>query len=93
MAGSIGPDELKQVLRGEGELALLDVREQGAFANGHLFSASNLPLGSLELLMCDMVPRKGAPIVLSDGSDGLAGRAAERLESFGYSDIRILEGG
>ncbi|MCH7634808.1 MAG: thiosulfate sulfurtransferase [Proteobacteria bacterium] len=93
MAGSIGPDELKQVLRGEGELALLDVREQGAFANGHLFSASNLPLGSLELLIRDMVPRKGAPIVLSDGSDGLAGRAAERLESFGYSDIRILEGG
>ena len=93
MAGSIGPDELKQVLRGEGELALLDVREQGAFANGHLFSASNLPLGSLELLIRDMVPRKGAPIVLSDGSDGLAGRAADRLETFGYSDIRILEGG
>ncbi len=93
MAGSIGPDELKQVLRGEGELALLDVREQGAFANGHLFSASNLPLGSLELLIRDMVPRKGAPIVLSDGSEGLAGRAADRLESFGYSDIRILEGG
>ena len=93
MAGSIGPGELRQALRGEGELALLDVREQGAFANGHLFSASNLALGSLELLIRDMVPRKGAPIVLSDGSDGLAGRAAERLESFGYSDIRILEGG
>ena len=93
MAGSIGPGELKQVLRGEGEFVLLDVREQGAFAKGHLFSASNLPLSSLELIIRDMAPRKGAPIVLADGSEGLASRAAERLESFGYSDIRILEGG
>ncbi len=98
MAGSIGTGELKAVLRGEGEFALLDVREQGAFANGHLFSASNLPLSSLELMISDMVPRKGVPIVLldgvlTDGSEGLAGRAAERLESFGYSDIRILKGG
>ena len=93
MAGSIGPGELRQVLQGEGEFALLDVREQGAFAKGHLFSASNLPLSSLELMIRAMVPRQGAPIVLSDGSEGLAARAAERLESFGYSDIRILKGG
>jgi rhodanese-related sulfurtransferase len=93
MAGSIGPDKLKGVLQGEGEFALLDVREQGAFARGHLFSASNLPLSSLELMISDLVPRKGVPIVLCDGSEGLAGRAAERLESFGYCDIRILEGG
>ncbi len=93
MARSIGPGELKAALRGEGEFVLLDVREQGVFAKGHLFLASNLPLGSLELLIRDMVPRQGAPIVLLDGSEGLAARAAERLESFGYSDIRILEGG
>ncbi len=30
MACSISPDELRQVLPGGGELALLDVREQGA---------------------------------------------------------------
>ena len=98
MAGSIGPGELRRVLRGEGEFALLDVREQGAFAKGHLFSASNLPLSSLELMIRAMVPRQGAPIVLldgvlADGSEGLAARAAARLESFGYSDIRILDGG
>ena len=72
-----------------GEFAILDVREEGVFANGHMLWASNVPLSRLELLIRDLVPRLSASLVLCDGGDGLAPRAAARLESFGYDDVKI----
>jgi len=81
-------------LRNEEELALLDVREQGVFAEGHILLAANLPLSRLELLIRDAVPRFSAPIVLVDGDGAeLAPVAAERLAAFGYRDLAILEAG
>ena len=38
-----------RLTRPEGELALLDVREEGVFARGHLLTASSMPLSRLEL--------------------------------------------
>ncbi len=77
------------------EFAILDVREEGVFADGHMLWASNVPLSRLELLIGDLVPRLGATLVLCDGGDGdgLAPRAGARLEAFGYGDVRLLEGG
>ncbi|MEE8516829.1 MAG: rhodanese-like domain-containing protein [Alphaproteobacteria bacterium] len=85
--------DLMAWLGAPGELAVLDVREEGVFANGHMLWASNVPLSRLELLIRDLVPRLSASLVLCDDGDGLAPRAAARLESFGYDDVKILEGG
>lgn len=97
MTGSISPEALKGKLRaGEGgELALFDVREEGVFAQGHLLFAGSLPLSRLELRIRDLVPRWATPIVLLDdaGAEGLAARAAARLESFGYIDVSVCAGG
>ncbi len=98
MTGTVSPQALKGLLRGNpteetAELALLDVRENGTFGDGHLLFAVNLPLSRLETRIADLVPRLGTPIVLCDGGDGLARRAAERLEAFGYSNVRELQGG
>ena len=41
--------ELKAMLSDGEELALLDVREEGIFAEGHLLFAASLPLSRLEL--------------------------------------------
>jgi rhodanese-related sulfurtransferase len=85
---------LQQRLAGAGELALLDVREQGVHYKGHPFFASSAPLSRLELVIGDLVPRRAAPIVLFDGGDeGLAETAAARLAGWGYSDTTILERG
>jgi rhodanese-related sulfurtransferase len=35
---------LRNALQGPDELALVDVRREGDFAIGHIFSASNIPL-------------------------------------------------
>jgi rhodanese-related sulfurtransferase len=79
-----------------GELALIDLREEGTFGDGHLLFAVPVPLSRLEFIIGDLVPRRDVPIVLcagGDGDDDLIARGAERLARFGYSDISVLDGG
>ena len=94
---TISPERLRARLVGEGEgggeIALLDLREQGAFGEGHLLYASCLPLSRLELRVGRLVPRRSAPVVLCDGGEGLAERGAGKLAALGYSDVRVLAGG
>ena len=92
-APTISPEELRARLLGEGEIALLDLREQGAFGEGHLLYASCLPLSRLELRVGRLVPRRSAPVVLCDEGEGLAERGAGKLAALGYSDVRVLAGG
>lgn len=89
----IGARELNDLLRGDGEIALLDAREELSFGQAHVLYASCLPLSRLELLASAMVPRKSAPIVVCDGGEGLAERAAQRYLHYGYGDVSVLDGG
>ncbi|MEC9174800.1 MAG: hypothetical protein VYC31_00100 [Pseudomonadota bacterium] len=47
MPTTITAADLEAVLRGDGELALIDVREEGVFGQNHLLMAVNLPLSGL----------------------------------------------
>lgn len=86
--------ELRARLAGTQELALVDVREQGVHHRAHPFFAVSLPLSRLEMRAADLLPRRSAPIVVLDGGhEGLAGKAAERLASLGYTDVAELRGG
>jgi rhodanese-related sulfurtransferase len=78
-----------------GELALLDVREDSAYGQGHLLFAVSLPLSILEMRIDDLVPRRSVPVVLCAGpdDDALIHAAAGRLAGFGYTDLSYLEGG
>ncbi len=92
----ISPRQLEEWIRDGDELALLDVREQGAFASGHLLLAACLPLSRLELEVERLVPRRGTRIVLCDAGEAnceLAHRAAQRLVELGYREPRVLSGG
>ena len=73
----IPPLELKHLLLGEEEFALIDVREQGTFSKSHLLFAVCVPLSRLELQIGELVPRKDTRLVIVDDSadDGLSGRA------------------
>jgi rhodanese-related sulfurtransferase len=92
----ITPAELKERFRAGGELAPLDVREEGPYSKRHLLHARCLPLSRLELVLADLVPRRSVPVVVMDGGpddQGLAERAAARLAGLGYGDVAVLEGG
>ena len=93
MAAKLSAPRLDRMIRDDGELAILDVREEGAFSAGHLLFASSMPLSRLETMAAELVPRRSVRIVLCDAGDGLAERAAARLERFGYTDLAWLDGG
>src|SRR3954471_12488427 len=94
-AATVAPQEVRAMLRDGGEMALLDVREEGVFSEqGHPFFANSLPLSRLELMIRDLVPRKLTRIVVHDGGEeGLADRAATKLALMGYRDIAVMAGG
>jgi len=85
--------ELKAMLNDSGELALLDVREEGVFCRRHLLFATSLPLSHLEMRLATLIPRAGTRIVLCDGGEGLVQRAAARLSRLGYNNVSVLQGG
>lgn len=87
---------VRELIAADGELALLDLREEGTFGDGHLLFAVPMPLSRLEMEACDLLPRRDVPIVLcagGDGDDDLIALGWERLARFGYTDISILDGG
>jgi rhodanese-related sulfurtransferase len=81
------------MLAGGGELALVDVREELIFSQGHLLLARSVPLSRFELNFRALVPRCTTRIVLCDDDDGLARRAATILSRNHYTNVQILAGG
>lgn len=75
------------------ELALIDLREEAPFALGHPLFAAQMSAGRLEMEIFDRIPRKNVTIALYDDGEGLVAAAAVLIQSLGYSDVRVLEGG
>jgi rhodanese-related sulfurtransferase len=84
---------LKAMLADGQELAIVDLREELIFSQGHLLFARSVPLSRLELKFARLVPRRGTRIVLCDDADGLVERAADILARAGYTNLYALDGG
>ncbi|HDR9272257.1 TPA: rhodanese-related sulfurtransferase [Burkholderia vietnamiensis] len=88
-------EDVRARLLARDELALIDVREEDPYAQGHPLWAANLPLSKLELDAWTRIPRRDTPIVVfgEAGGEDLAPRAAAKLAQLGYTDVRVLDGG
>ena len=93
MPKSVDAVTLKAWLSEPAELALLDVRELGPYSEGHPFFAVPAPYSRFETDIARLVPRTGVRIVLFDGGEGIAAKAAARAEALGYTDVHTLTGG
>jgi rhodanese-related sulfurtransferase len=93
MTGRIDAQTLKAWLSDGAEIAFLDVREHGQYGEGHPFFAAGLPYSRFEPGLPALVPNPAVRMVLCDGGDGVAERAARRAEALGYSDVHVLSGG
>src|SRR5271170_4891202 len=90
---SVSPYDVRRALRDRAEIGLLDVRPEARFAEGHPLFAASFPLGRLEAEVFDRLPRRSVPLVVyGDGAEDAA-VAAGRLQSLGYRDVSLLEGG
>jgi rhodanese-related sulfurtransferase len=85
--------QLKKLQNDGKELAILDPREEGTYGRGHLLHAVNIPLSKLELNVELLVTRRSTRIVVADGGEGTAERAAVRLKELGYTNLAVLKGG
>jgi len=90
---AISAEAVREQLRARREVALIDVREEDPFAQQHPLFAAQLSAGRIELDAPWRLPRRDAPIVVYDDGEGLAVPAALRLQSLGYSQVHLLDGG
>jgi rhodanese-related sulfurtransferase len=89
----LSPHSLKAMLADGQEMAIVDLREELIFSQGHLLFARSVPLSRLELKFARLVPRRGTRIVLCDDADGLCERAADILARAGYTNLHAFDGG
>lgn len=90
---TLTPSQVRQSLLEGREIALLDVREEAPFAEGHPLWAANLPTGRIELDAWRRIPRRDTVIAVYDNGEGLAEPAARALQALGYTRVHLLAGG
>jgi rhodanese-related sulfurtransferase len=96
MPGRLAPAAAKALLAARTPLAILDAREEGEFAEGHLLWAANCPLSRHEWRARELLghrPPRELPILCCDGGEGYADTLARFLESLGFTAVSVLEGG
>jgi rhodanese-related sulfurtransferase len=90
---SVTASQVRSALLLRDEIALLDVRHEAAYANGHPLFAANMAADRIALEAESRLPRKNAPIVIYDAGEGLVTQAADRLTALGYTNVRQLDRG
>ncbi len=93
MANQVDSRAVKTMITDGAELALIDVREDGQFGEGHMLFAVPIPYSFLEARLAAQLPRRTVRTVLVDDGDGVAERAAARLTGLGYSHVAVMTGG
>ncbi len=82
-----------RVLRADGDLIVLDVREKEAYEAGHVPGARNLPRGQLELRVNAELPDPTARILTVCELGKISTLAAATLRELGYMRAVALDGG
>lgn len=90
---TIPPRVVRHALLTRQEIALLDVRDEHEFAQGHPLFAAQLPVDRIAVEAVARFPRKDVPIVLYDDGGGLADAARTIFRTLGYGEVRLLDGG
>ncbi len=72
---------------------LLDVREDGEWARGHLPQARHMSKGIIERDIETAVPDHATPIVLYCGGGFRSALAADSLQNMGYTNVISMDGG
>ncbi len=82
-------------LLAEGQLVLLDVREESEFAAGHIDHALLLPRGVLEFKLAQVpeLADKSKAVLVYCRTGGRSAMAAQTLQQFGYNNVLSMAGG
>jgi sulfur-carrier protein adenylyltransferase/sulfurtransferase len=88
----LGAGRARELLETE-DPAVVDVREQAEWDEGHLPGAVHVPRGRLESRIENAVPDRSRPVLVYCGSGDRSAFAAQTLEELGYENVASLAGG
>ncbi|MGO8997423.1 MAG: rhodanese-like domain-containing protein [Polyangiaceae bacterium] len=86
-------DDVKAKLARNDDFELVDVREDGEWAAGHIKGARHLGRGVLERDVEKAIPDTKREIVLYCGGGFRSALAAESLAKMGYANVASMDGG
>lgn len=85
------PVDVKEQMKNNKNLQIIDVREPSEFSGGHIPGAKNIPLGQLSLRYQEIDANKETAVICLSG--GRSSRACEFLSGVGYAKIHNVMGG
>ena len=93
MATPISAQALKILMEGDTLYAVLDVRDWGEFTLEQIPETNSLPRGHVEKYIAVLVPTTDVHVVLLCDTGQRSARTAATLESLGYTNVSVLDGG
>ncbi len=92
-----GGDQLSAVeatlLINREDAIVIDVREQGEYAQGHVPNARNIPAGELPRRSTELEKWKSRPLILCCSTGARSGSALAQLKKAGFEKVFNLRGG
>ena len=85
--------EMARLLDSDEPPALIDVREQNEWDEGHIPGAVHIPRGYLESRIEQAVPDRDQPVVIYCASGARSAFATKTLEELGFTDVVNYAGG
>jgi len=83
--------DVKAAIDKKEKAILLDVRDPGEFAAGHLPGAINISRGTLEFSVFNKIPDQNAKIYVYCKSGGRASLATKTLNDLGYKNAVLMD--
>lgn len=75
------------------DAVVIDVRDSGEYAAGHIGNARHIPEAQLAERIKELEKFKSRPIIISCGSGGRSARAGDVLRKHGFGEVFVLGGG
>jgi rhodanese-related sulfurtransferase len=88
----VSPVEATMLINRE-DAIIVDVRDQGEYARGHIPNARHIPLGELARRSSELEKLKARPLILCCASGARSGSALATLRKAGFEKLFNLRGG
>ena len=75
------------------DAVVLDVRDTGDYAAGHIPNARNIPFAQLTDRLRELDKLKSRPIIINGQSVARAAKVCDALKKIGFTDVFALRGG
>ncbi len=91
-SNKLSQDEAKKLLDSGENIVLIDVRDKGEFAQGHIEGAINIPMAVVSDEIESAVPNKDQKIFVNCLSGGRSKASCSLIEAKGYTNVHDIGG-